>query len=991
MGQKPTYEELERRVRELEQARVQQQKAGQKLKEGASLLDQYQKIAHIGSFVWNLETDALTWSKNMYTIHGLSEEGFHGNLNKVSGQLIHPDDQAFVQSRIEQMIREKRVRPMEFRIIRADGEQRFMRADGEFEFDEAGKPIKCIGVHQDITERKQAEEALRKSEARVRTKLNAVLSPEGDIGDLDLSDILDTEAIQRIMDDFYRLTHIGVAVVDMKGEVLVATGWQDICTRFHRVHPETRLNCIQSDLELSRGVAPGSFKIYGCKNNMWDMATPIMVGGEHLGNLFLGQFFFEDEQPDYDAFRTQARQYGFDESEYLAALDRVPRWRRETVDAVMRFYAKFADLISTLSYSNLKLARSLEQRDQTEKALRESEHKYRLLVENAQDAIYVLKDGVITFANASASRITGYPLEEIVGRPLIEFLHPEDRAVIWQRYEDRLAGREVPSNYTLPIIHKSGRDVWLQINQVVVNWEGAPATLNIARDITVQHRAEEKTQQLLSAIEQAAEIIVITDREGNIQYVSPSFEKVTGYTRYEVRGQNPKILKSGVQDIAFYQELWETILSGRRWQGRMVNRRKDGSHYTEEASISPVMNDKGSITHFVAVKRDVTAEIETEERLAQAQKMESIGALAGGVAHDFNNILSPILIHSEMAMMELPEGSPLRMNLSQIFQAGERARDLVQQILTFARREESERIPLRASLAVKESIKFLRSTIPTTIDIRHDIRADRDTVLADPSQMQQIVMNLCTNAAHAMREKGGLLEIQLTDDYLGSEDITHFADLVPGHYLKMSVKDSGPGISPELMDKIFEPYFTTKEVGEGTGLGLAVTHGIVKQYDGDITVESEIGKGTTFHVLLPIEDAAISGTDVRPADFPKGEERILFVDDEQAAVDAIVPMLEKLGYRVTARTSSPEALEIFRRRPEAFDLVITDYTMPHMTGRELAQKVMDIRPNIPIILCTGFSEQIDEAKAKAVGIRAFVIKPIVMKEMAYTIREVLGV
>jgi CheY-like chemotaxis protein len=250
-------------------------------------------------------------------------------------------------------------------------------------------------------------------------------------------------------------------------------------------------------------------------------------------------------------------------------------------------------------------------------------------------------------------------------------------------------------------------------------------------------------------------------------------------------------------------------------------------------------------------------------------------------------------------------------------------------------------------------------------------------------------MNLCTNAAHAIREKGGVLEVNLIDEYIGSYEINQFAGLDPGHYLRLSVSDTGPGIDPDIIDKIFEPYLTTKGPGEGTGMGLAVTHGIVKSYGGDIAAESEVGRGTTFHVLLPIIEAEISQVAEPKTEFPGGGERILFVDDEKSAVDAIQPMLEYLGYKVTAKKSSIEALEAFRREPKAFDLVITDMTMPKMTGKELAKQLMSIRPGVPVILCTGFSEQIDERRAKEMGISAFVMKPVFMLNMANTIREVL--
>jgi PAS domain S-box-containing protein len=514
-----------------------------------------------------------------------------------------------------------------------------------------------------------------------------------------------------------------------------------------------------------------------------------------------------------------------------------------------------------------KLRKEVADRKQAEEALRESEEKYRILIENANDAIFIAQDEVIKFPNPKTEDMTGYSKEEMIKISFTSLIHPEDRDMVLDRHRNRLAGKEFPSTYSFRLINKAGGELWVQLNTVLINWEGRPATLNIIRDITQQRKLETQLQQ--------------------------------------------------------------------------------------------------------------------------AQKMESIGTLAGGIAHDFNNILSPILGHTELAMIELPPDSPVHHNLRYIYKAGERARDLVKQILTFARRREKDRIPLKTSLIVKETINFLRSTIPATIDIQYVFKTEQDTVLADPTQINQIVMNLSTNATHAMQEKGGVLKVCLSDEYIGSDEANSFAGLVPGHYLRLSVSDTGTGISSDIIDKIFEPYFTTKDPSVGTGMGLAVIHGIVKNYGGDITVESEIGKGTTFHVLLPIIEAEVSLTIEPETELPGGNERILCVDDEKAVVDTIQSMLERLGYKVTARTSSMETLETFRNDPKKFDLVITDQTMPNMAGKELAKELRSIRPDISIILCTGFSVQINEERAKEKGISAFVMKPIVMRQFAQTIREVL--
>jgi|WetSurMetagenome_2_1015567.scaffolds.fasta_scaffold19012_2 signal transduction histidine kinase/CheY-like chemotaxis protein len=394
-----------------------------------------------------------------------------------------------------------------------------------------------------------------------------------------------------------------------------------------------------------------------------------------------------------------------------------------------------------------------------------------------------------------------------------------------------------------------------------------------------------------------------------------------------------------------------------------------------------------------ALRENIAEREKLEERLRQSQKMEAIGTLAGGIAHDFNNVLTPVMGHTEMLMMGLPADSHIQYNLQQIYQACNRAKEMVQQILAFSRKDIQEKAPIRLGQIITDAIGFLRGSLPTTIDIKYNIVEKDDAILGNSTQLHQVILNLCTNAAHAMREKGGVLTIEL-DQFVHDSCVTDmFRCLVTGRYLRLKVKDSGTGIDRNIIGKIFEPYFTTKKPGEGTGMGLAVVHGIVMDHKGDIAVESTPGEGTSFTILLPAYQAVQDRKDIDakiPVEFNRGNEEILLVDDEKIVVDIIKMMLENLGYRVTTRTSSVEAFEAFQNNPQRFDLIITDMTMPNMTGKELASKVFAVKPEMPVILCTGFSELIDEESARVMGIKAFIMKPVAIKQLSKTVREVLG-
>jgi PAS domain S-box-containing protein len=393
-------------------------------------------------------------------------------------------------------------------------------------------------------------------------------------------------------------------------------------------------------------------------------------------------------------------------------------------------------------------------------------------------------------------------------------------------------------------------------------------------------------------------------------------------------------------------------------------------------------------TDISAVKLLEQERIENETRLRQAQKMEAIGTLAGGIAHDFNNILSAILGYSELALEDANQGRANPAFIGQVLRAGQRARDLVQQILTFSRQTETEAKPIQIQPIIKEALKLLRPSLPSTIDIQVEVRSQA-IVRADPIQIHQVIMNLCTNASHAMRKEGGRLRVALSEEELAIDGTDPLAGLGPGRYLKMEVSDTGHGIDPAVIDRIFDPYFTTKEKGEGTGMGLAVVQGIVRGCGGSVTATSHLGKGSVFTIYLPIIQQPGTVQAVTQEFVPLGRERILFVDDEAPLAELAKEILARLGYRVTIHTDSTEALSIFEQQPRAFDLVMTDMTMPRMTGDALAEKLRAIRADIPIVICTGYSQKVTPEMMARLGIDALIMKPLMRNKLGLTVRQVL--
>ena len=655
------------------------------------------------------------------------------------------------------------------------------------------------------------------------------------------------------------------------------------------------------------------------------------------------------------------------------------------------------------------VTRDITERKHAEEALRSSEKKYRELIQNIQAAVVVHGvDTQIQTCNRQAQELLGLTEEQILGKQVIDpdwhFFLENGTAMPLEEYPVmRVLATRKPFWNAVMGVHRSTKkeDVWVLVSAFPVSDENSELAQIVVTfvDITDRRRAEEdlqKTNQALQAIIDASPLAIFTlDHDLRVTSWSPAAERIFGWSKKEAIGQYNPIVPE--EKWGEFKALISKVLSGSGYSNSEVMRQtKDGRAIYVNVSTEPLRDSSGKVVGAMGVIQDITerkrAEKEKdrlEAQLTQAQKMESIGTLAGGIAHDFNNILSAIIGYSELAIEDVSEPQKAKREIKEVLKAADRAKELAKHILTFSRKTDVEYSPIALRTVVKDSIKMLRSVIPTTIDIQQDL-TDSGLIMSNPTQINQILLNLCTNASHAMDKTGGVLKISLKRVNINKETEAHELNLHLGNYLILSVSDTGHGIPSEILDRIFEPYFTTKEMGRGTGLGLSVVHGIVISHGGNIICKSTPGKGTSFEIFLPeIESMKEVVTHEEEETIPTGKEHILFVDDEPVLVNLAEKMLSKLGYTIETRTSSVEALKLFQDSPDKYDLIITDMTMPGMTGDRLAQKFMEIRHDIPIILCSGYSEHISKEKTEKIGIREFVMKPIEMKVLAKTIRRVL--
>jgi two-component system, cell cycle sensor histidine kinase and response regulator CckA len=658
-------------------------------------------------------------------------------------------------------------------------------------------------------------------------------------------------------------------------------------------------------------------------------------------------------------------------------------------DGCLRSLEMRTTLMPDGSYQSI--FRDITERKRTEQALRESEEKFALAFAASPDAVNInrLADGLFVEVNKGFTELTGYTREDVVGTTSLQlglWHDPADR----QRMVEELQASGYCENLEAVFKRKDGRCGTGLMSARPILLNEVPHLISITRDITRRKQAEADLERLKVAIEQAGEAVVITDVAGAILYANPAFSQVTGYTREEVLQQNPRILKSGEHDEAFYEELWNTIASGRTWSGRVVNKKKDGTLYTEEATISPIFDQQGNIVNYVAIKRDITGQLKLEAQYLQAQKMESVGRLTGGVAHDFNNILAVITGYCEMAMAKAAPGQPVYSDLERIHEAALRSADIIRQLLAFSRKQAIIPRVIDLNEMVAGMLKMLQRMIGEGVELIWSPAANLPMIKMDPAQIDQILANLCVNSRDALDGSGTITlrtsRVQLDAAYCAEQN-----GIIPGTYVVLTVTDNGCGIDPEVREKIFEPFFTTKGL-LGTGLGLSTVYGIVKQNHGHVEVRSEPGQGATFLVYLPAHDVRSKPVMVQELESPpmgRGE-TVLLVEDDISVLALGQAMLESLGYRVLAAATPGEAMLLAKQADKRIDLLLTDVIMPAMNGKELADRLTDLRPSLRVLFMSGYAADVITTKATLASNASFLQKPFSIKSLADRVRSVLA-
>ena len=848
----------------------------------------------------------------------------------------------------------------------------FWRRDGSsFPVDYTSTPIRdereelvgAVVTFQDITERKSAEEALEAQHNLLRTVIDH------------LPDLVYVKDLQG------RFTVVNTAYAASVGAV-----GPDAVVGKLELFPKNRAERYQTEdqavIESGRRLVDREWSLSEKSGDQkWYLTTKVPLRG--LGGETVG----------------------------LVAISRDITRRKRAEEKLRRAHAELETRVhertKDLAEANESLKTEIGARQEAEEALRGSEARFRQLVESAPDAMVLTnREGEIVLVNKQTENLFGYPRKELVGKS-VELLVPEKfrGGHRGQRadYVDDPNIRPMGVARELCALRKDGTEVPVEIVLSPLDTERGILVMSSVRDVSERKRVEEALNRAEVELRQVAASVsdclwsAGIDHQGKslYRYYSPVVEKITGRPpEFYMPGMDRWLSTIHPEDRSRVEQAAGRISKGETDREEEEYRivRPDGSVRWLRDSVTAERPGDGSSV-LSGVVSDITDRKEREKaevRLRQAQKMEAIGVLAGGIAHDFNNILTAINGFAFLAKEATPAGAPAGRHLEQVLKAGDRATDLVRQILAFSRPQKQEWRRFEPGPVVKEALKLLRASIPATIEIREDVRSDCGIILGDPTQIHQVLMNLCTNAYQAMRHEGGNLTVKLSAVEVDAAFAGRVGDLQEGSYVRLVVTDTGPGIDPAARERLFDPFFTTKEVGEGTGLGLAVVHGVVTNHGGAISVESDPGKGTSFSVYLPWAERREAEEEEQTEPLPRGNEHVLLVDDEEAIAQFGRQALERLGYQVTARTNGEEALELFRAQPDRFDVVLCDVTMPAMSGVDLGIELMAIRSDVPIILMTGFSELVTQEKARSMGFRELIMKPFGVSDLAKTLRDVVN-
>jgi PAS domain S-box-containing protein len=1026
------------------QRQLEQERTQILLSESEQRLHLALKAGKMGIWDWHIPTNHIIWSDEVAGLFGLPQGTFDETYRAYATR-IHPEDRAMVEETIRRTLKNEALYEVEHRVVLPTGEVRWLACKGQVINDQEGRPQRMLGTVQDISTRKQAESKLRDSQMFLtsiveniphmifvkdakdlrffllnkageellghsrttligKTDYDFFPTPEADFFTGKDREVLSGKQLLDIPEEVIQTHTRGtrylhtkkIPLLNAHGDPLYLLGIsEDITDR-----KQTELERDERELLLRLMFETGA----GCVKRVAADGTLLHMNPAGLEFIeadqatdALGRSVFDLVIPEHRAAFQQMHE------NVIQGKKQTLQFQVQGFKGARRWLETYAVPFRnplTKAVEHLAISHDITERKEAEDAIRTGERKFRAIYEQAPTGIAILDSlsGRFTQINKKYCDIVGYSQEEMLDRTFQDITHPDDLQPDLNQMQQLLVGQISSFQMEKRYIRKNGEIIWVHLTCVPLWLEPTDPRLHIAmvEDITHQKQGEksirESEERFRLLIEAIPQQVWTAQPDGLLDYVN---QRVLDYFARPLEA----ISGHGWQELLHPDDLpvcltrWaESLETKKPYEIEFRLRRgRDQAYRWHLGRAVPIFNQEGQVVRWFGTNTDITEFKQLEVQARQSQKMEAIGTLAGGIAHDFNNILMGVVGYTELAKQRAGGNEEVKRHLDEVLVAGQRAKELVQQILAFSRQTDQERQPVELQLVVKEVCKFLRASLPATIDIRQNFTEATTIILGDPIQMHQVVMNLCANAEYAMRENGGLLELKLEHVAGEIDGRGMLPDLKGGSSVRLTVRDTGAGMTPEMAQRIFEPFFTTKGVGEGTGMGLAVVHGIVLSHGGVIHVESEPGQGTTFSIYFPEMEARGIEEEENPfqQEIFMGRGNILFVEDEETLARLGEEALRVLGYEVMVCTSSVAALEVFRAEPFRFDAVVTDQTMPNMTGEVLARELLRLRPDVPIILCTGFSHAITPEQAKAIGIRAYLLKPLLIKDLGSALRDVL--